>query len=157
MVNNPLRKLETFGQSLWLDYIRRQMITSGELHRLIEEDGLKGVKSNPAIFEKAIAGSHDYDEAIQDLAERDKSVQDIYETLTVQDVQLAADVFLPLYEKLKGRDGFVSLELNPHLARDAEGTIDEARRLWRELTHPNVFIKVLRERNVIKTKDGSEP
>ena len=142
MVNNPLRKLETFGQSLWLDYIRRQMITSGELHRLIEEDGLKGVTSNPAIFEKAIAGSHDYDEAIQDLAERDKSVQDIYETLTVQDVQLAADVFLPLHEKLKGRDGFVSLELNPHLARDTEGTIAEARRLWGELNHPNVFIKV---------------
>ena len=96
MVNNPLIKLQTFGQSLWLDYIRRQMITSGELHRLIEEDGLKRVMSNPTIFENAIAGSHDYDEAIQALAERDKSVQDIYETLTVQDVQLAADVFLPL-------------------------------------------------------------
>lgn len=141
-MNNPLKKLETFGQSLWLDYIRRQMITSGELRRLIEEDGLKGVTSNPAIFEKAIAGSHDYDEAVRDLAAREKSALEIYETLTVRDVQMAADVFLPLHERLKGRDGFVSLELNPHLARDTEGTIAEARRFWRDLNRPNVFVKV---------------
>ena len=123
MQNNPLRNLETFGQSLWLDYIRRELITSGDLRRLIEEDGLKGVTSNPAIFEKAIAGSRDYDTAIRDLAAREASLQDTYEALTVRDVQMAADVFLPLFEKLKGQDGFVSLEINPHLARDTEGSI----------------------------------
>ena len=142
MQNNPLRNLETFGQSPWLDYIRRHLITSGELRQLIEEDGLKGVTSNPAIFEKAISGSQDYDAAIRELAEKEKGVQATYEALTVRDVQMAADVFLPLFEKLKGQDGFVSLEVNPHLARDTEGTINEARRLWHELNRPNVLIKV---------------
>ncbi|MDD2902115.1 MAG: bifunctional transaldolase/phosoglucose isomerase [Syntrophales bacterium] len=142
MQNNPLRNLETFGQSLWLDYIRRHLITSGELRRHIEEDGLKGVTSNPAIFEKAISGSRDYDPAVQELAEKETGVQGTYEALTIRDVQMAADVFLPLYEKLKGQDGFVSLEVNPHLARDTEGTINEARRLWHELNRPNVLIKV---------------
>jgi transaldolase/glucose-6-phosphate isomerase len=140
--NNPLLRLEQLGQSLWLDYIRREMVTSGELRRLIEEDGLKGITSNPAIFEKAIAGSKDYDQAIRALAMRNKSVAEIYQTLTVEDVRWAAEVFLPLYEKLDGRDGFVSLEVNPHLARDPDGTIAEARRLWKEAERPNIFIKV---------------
>jgi transaldolase / glucose-6-phosphate isomerase len=142
MTKNPLRKLEEFGQSIWLDYIRRHLITSGELRRLIEEDGLKGVTSNPAIFEKAIAGSKDYDEAIRALAMENRSVGEIYQTLTAEDVQWAADVFFPLYEKLEARDGFVSLEVNPHLARDTEGTIAEARRLWKAAGRPNIFIKV---------------
>jgi transaldolase len=142
MTKNPLRKLEEFGQSIWLDYIRRQLITSGELRRLIEEDGLKGVTSNPAIFEKAIAGSNDYDEAIQALARQNKSVEEIYQAITVEDIQGAADVFSPLYEKLDGKDGFISLEVNPHLARDTEGTIAEARRLWKAVARPNIFIKV---------------
>lgn len=103
MQSNPLHHLETFGQSLWLDYIRRQLITSGELRRLMEEDGLKGVTSNPAIFEKAIAGSRDYDADIRYLAEKEQNVQATYEALTVRDVQMAADVFLPLFERLKGR------------------------------------------------------
>jgi transaldolase/glucose-6-phosphate isomerase len=139
---NPLLRLEQFGQSVWLDYIRRQMITSGELWRLIEEDGLKGITSNPAIFEKAMAGSKDYDQAIRALAMRNKSVAEIYQALTVEDVRRAADVFFPLYEKLDGRDGFVSLEVNPHLARDTAGTIAEARRLWKAAARPNIFIKV---------------
>jgi transaldolase/glucose-6-phosphate isomerase len=142
MRENPLRKLEHFGQSIWLDYIRRHMITSGDLRRLIEEDGLKGVTSNPAIFEKAIAGSKDYDEAIRALAIRNKSVEEIYQAITVEDVQWAAVVFFPLYDKLGGRDGFISLEVNPHLARDTEGTIAEARRLWKAAERPNIFIKV---------------
>ena len=142
MQSNPLRNLETYGQSLWLDYIRRELITSGDLRRLLEEDGLKGVTSNPAIFEKAISGSKDYDAAIRDLAQREEGLETTYESLTVRDVQMAADVFLPLFEKLKGQDGFVSLEINPHLARDTEGTINEARRLWHELNRPNVLIKV---------------
>jgi transaldolase len=111
MNKNPLRKLEDFGQSIWLDYIRRQMITSGELRRLIEEDGLKGMTSNPAIFEKAIAGSKDYDEDIRALAMQDKSPAEIYPVLTMEDIKLAADVFCPLYEKLDEKDGFVSLEV----------------------------------------------
>jgi transaldolase len=142
MNQNPLRKLEDFGQSIWLDYIRRQLITSGELRRLIEEDGLKGMTSNPAIFEKAIAGSEDYDEDIRALARQDQSPAEIYQVLTVEDIRLAAEVFSPLYEKLDGKDGFVSLEVNPHLARDTAGTIAEARRLWQAVERPNIFIKV---------------
>ena len=142
MQENPLRQLEKFGQSIWLDYIRRQMITSGELLRLIKEDGLKGVTSNPAIFEKAISGTKDYDEAIHALVQQKKSAADIYQALTVEDIQSAADVFFPLYEKIDGRDGFISLEVNPHLARDTAGTIAEARRLWQAVDRPNIFIKV---------------
>ena len=142
MGENPLVKLGTFGQSIWLDYIRRQMIESGELKKLIDADGLKGVTSNPSIFQKAIAGSTDYDQAIRTLARAGKSVQEIYETLTVEDVGQAADVFRPLYDKVDGTDGFVSLEVNPHLARDTDGTIAEARHLWQALNRPNVLIKV---------------
>ena len=139
---NPLRRLEQFGQSIWLDYIRRRMITSGELQRLIDEDGLKGITSNPAIFEKAIAKSQDYDEAMRAMVRQNKSVTEIYHDITVSDVQMAADKFLPLYNKLDGRDGFVSLEVNPHLARDTDGTISEARQLWQAVSRPNVLIKV---------------
>uniref|UniRef100_A0A7V6A5T0 Transaldolase n=1 Tax=Desulfobacca acetoxidans TaxID=60893 RepID=A0A7V6A5T0_9BACT len=140
--SNPLRRLEQFGQSIWLDYIRRQMITSGELQRLIDEDGLKGMTSNPAIFEKAIAGSTDYDEAIARLVRQNKSVLEIYHDLTVADVQMAADAFRPLYDRTDGQDGFVSLEVNPHLARNTEGTIAEARQLWAAVNRPNIMIKV---------------
>jgi len=142
MKSNPLLKLSTFGQSIWLDYIRRQMIDSGELQKLIDDDGLKGVTSNPAIFEKAIAGNRDYDDAIRTLARAGQSVADIYQGLTVEDVQRAADLFRPLYEKVAGKDGFVSLEVNPHLAHDTQGAIAEARRLWQALGRPNVLIKV---------------
>jgi transaldolase/glucose-6-phosphate isomerase len=142
MNQNPLRRLRDFGQSVWLDFIRRQMITSGELQQLIEEDGLCGVTSNPSIFDKAIAGSHDYDAAIRALALAGKTIEEIYEALTVEDVQRAADLFRPVYDALEGRDGFVSLEVNPHLADDTQGTIKEARRLWARLNRPNVLIKV---------------
>jgi transaldolase len=142
MKDNPLRKLGTLGQSIWLDYIRRDLIVSGELRRLIEEDGLRGMTSNPSIFEKAIADSHDYDEDIRALALEGKGVQAIYETLSQRDVQSAADEFRPLYDKTEGADGYVSLEVNPHLAHDTRGTMEEARRLWAALDRPNVFIKV---------------
>ena len=142
MGENPLVKLGTFGQSVWLDYIRRQMIESGELKKFIDADGLKGVTSNPSIFQKAIAGSTDYDGAIRTLVQAGKSVKEIYETLTVEDVGQAADVFRPLYDRVDGKDGFVSLEVNPHLAHDTDGTIAEARHLWQALTRPNVLIKV---------------
>ena len=142
MKENPLIKLTSLGQAIWLDYISRQMIDSGELRGLIDEDALHGMTSNPAIFEKAIAGSRDYDDDIRFLAREGKSIQEIYEALTVTDVQRAADVFRPRFDKLHGADGFVSLEVNPHLAHDTHGTIAEARRLWDKLDRPNVFIKV---------------
>ena len=142
MKENPLLQLSTFGQSIWLDYIRRQMIDSGELKKLIDEDGLKGITSNPSIFQKAIAGSTDYDEAIRTLAQAGADVEAIYQALTVEDVQRAADLFRPLYDRVEGKDGFVSLEVNPHLAHDTPGTVAEARRLWQALSRPNVLIKV---------------
>jgi transaldolase len=140
--NNPLKQLETFGQSIWLDYIRRDLISGGELKRLIQEDGLRGMTSNPAIFEKAIVDSHDYDEDIRGMAVEGKNAKDIYEALSQRDVQSAADVFRPLYDRTDGKDGYVSLEVNPHLAHDTDGTLQEARRLWGALNRPNVFIKV---------------
>ena len=142
MKENPLLKLTSLGQSIWLDYISRQLIVSGELQRLIDADGLRGVTSNPSIFDKAISGSRDYDADIRQMAGEGRSIEEIYEALTVADVQRAADVFRPLYDRLAGADGFISLEVNPHLAHDTPGTIAEARRLWGKLNRPNVFIKV---------------
>jgi len=139
---NPLSKLITFGQSVWLDYIRRDLIVSGELRRLIDEDGLRGMTSNPSIFEKAIADSPVYDSDIQSMVLKGKSVKAIYESLSQLDVQGAADEFRPLYDKTEGTDGYVSLEVNPHLAHDTGGTMEEARRLWTVLNRPNVLIKV---------------
>jgi len=142
MKNNPLIELSTLGQSIWLDYIRRDLIVSGGLRQLIDEDGLRGMTSNPSIFEKAIVESHDYDEAIRTMALNGKGAKEIYEALSQHDVQSAADEFRPLYNLTKGKDGYVSLEVNPHLAHDTHGTIEEARRLWGALNRPNVFIKV---------------
>ena len=140
---NPLQQLGTYGQSIWLDYIRRGLITSGELARLVREDGLKGVTSNPAIFEKAIAGSTDYAEALRSLEEnRDLGVMTIYEQLAIRDIQDAAGVLRPVYDQTKRRDGYVSLEVSPYLARDTEKTIAEARRLWKAVGRENVMIKV---------------
>ena len=142
MKHNPLQRLAAFGQSIWLDYIRRDLIGSGELQRLIENDDLRGITSNPAIFEKAITDSHAYDTAIRDLAQQGNSAEAIYETLSQQDVQSAADAFRPLYDRTNGKDGYVSLEVNPHLAHNTDGTLQEARRLWAALNRPNVFIKI---------------
>ncbi len=142
MNNNPLRQLESLGQSIWLDYIRRDLIAGGELRRLIEEDGLRGMTSNPAIFEKAIMESQDYDAEIGSLALAGKSANEIYEAITQRDVRSAADEFRSLYDRNDAEDGYVSLEVNPHLAYDSDGTLQEARRLWSALNRPNVFIKV---------------
>lgn len=139
---NPLVELKKFGQSIWLDYIKRSLITSGELHMMIAEDGLAGMTSNPAIFEKAIVESHDYDDDIRVMKRGGKTALEIYNDLTVKDIQMAADAFRPVFEATKGADGYVSLEVNPHLAHDTENTIEEARRLWAELKRPNVCIKV---------------
>jgi transaldolase len=142
MKKNQLIELESLGQSVWLDYIRRDLITSGELGKLIDEDGLSGITSNPAIFEKAISGSHDYDKEIEEMIKEGKDTKSIYEAISIKDVMMAADEFRSLYDKTDGRDGFVSLEVNPHLAHETDATIEEARRLWKALNRPNVFIKV---------------
>ncbi len=142
MKNNPLKQLGALGQSIWLDYIRRDLIASGDLRRLIEEDGLRGMTSNPSIFEKAIVESHDYDADIRAMVLQGKDAEAIYEVLSQDDVRSAAGEFRPLYDKTDGKDGYVSLEVNPHLARDTNGTIKEARRLWAALDRPNVLIKV---------------
>jgi len=142
MKDNPLRQLSALGQSIWLDYIERDLIASGELRRLIKEDGLRGITSNPSIFEKAIGGCHEYDDDIRIMVLEGKDIKAIYEALSQRDVQSAADEFRPLYDKIEGRDGYVSLEVNPHLAHDTTGTLEEARRLWTSLKRPNVLIKV---------------
>lgn len=142
MGDNPLKRLGAFGQSIWLDYIRRDLMAGGGLRRLIEADGLRGLTSNPAIFEKAIADSRDYDPEIRELALKGEGTEAIYEALTQRDVRGAADEFRPLYDGTDGQDGYVSLEVNPHLAHNTKGTIAEARRLWSALDRPNVMIKV---------------
>jgi transaldolase len=142
MKSNPLKKLESLGQSVWLDYISKDLFAGGRLRRLIEEDGISGLTSNPAIFEAAIAGGTLYDADIELLAGEGKGPEEIYETLARRDVQAAADALAPVYEKTAGRDGYVSLEVNPALAHDTAGTIREARRLWGSLARPNVMIKI---------------
>src|SRR5687768_8388191 len=128
MKENPLRKLQALGQSIWLDYTRRDLIVTGKLRRMIEEDGLSGMTSNPSIFEKAIAHDDYYDDEIREMAFHGRSPISIYETLSQKDIQSAADAFRPVYDQTQGRDGYVSLEVNPHLAHDTRGTIVEARR-----------------------------
>ena len=130
MKNNPLIDIQALGQSIWQDFISREVIRTGALRRRIEEEGLRGVTSNPAIFNEAIGGSQDYDDDIRELARQGKSTVQIYETLTVRDVGDAADLLRPLYDESEGRHGFVSLEVNPHLARDIDGTLSEARHLF---------------------------
>ena len=136
-----LHQLADLGQAIWFDYIRRSFITSGDLQALIDE-GLRGVTSNPTIFEKAIAGSTDYDDALHRLVEEGKTVEEIYEELALDDIRQAADLLHPVYDETDGADGYVSLEVSPNLAYDTEGTIAEARRLFAALGRPNVMIKV---------------
>lgn len=139
-----LAELLAHGQSPWLDYIRRSLITSGELRRMVEEDGITGVTVNPTIFDKAIAGSQDYDAPLKELLTREPGLEPaaLYERLAVQDVTLAADVLRPVFNRTHGADGFVSLEVAPGLAHDTAGTVTEARRLWKEVARPNLLIKV---------------
>src|SRR5262245_8294169 len=154
---NPLIEVGKLGQSIWYDNIRRALIDSGDLAQKIgarpsgvtstlgqkvEGDGLRGVTSNPTIFEKAITGSTDYDEAMRRLVAEGKSADEIYEALVVEDIQRAADLFKPVYARTGKLDGYVSLEVSPLLARDTEGTIAEAKRLWTKLGRPNVMIKI---------------
>jgi transaldolase len=142
METNPLLKINELGQSIWLDFLSRNLLTTGQLQELVEHDGLAGVTSNPAIFKEAIADSQAYDEAIRILIQEGKEAAEIYQTLTVEDVRWAADVLRSVYNHTAGEDGFVSLEVSPHLAYNTPGTIEEARRLWAAVDRPNLFIKV---------------
>ncbi|NDJ62155.1 MAG: transaldolase, partial [Chloroflexi bacterium] len=136
-----LHELTALGQSIWIDYIRRAFITSGEMKTLVEQ-GVRGVTSNPTIFEKAIAGSSDYDSELKSLVDAGKSAGEIYEALATEDIKLAADIFRPVYDESNGDDGYISLEVSPTLAHDTDGTIAEARRLFDLLARPNIMIKV---------------
>lgn len=142
MAKNPLWELHQYGQSLWLDNIRRGLITAGELARMIEEDGIVGVTSNPTIFEKAIGGSTDYDAAMRALVDQGLNADQILEALIFEDIRLATDLLRPLYERSEGRDGFVSIEVSPHLAHDTQATTEQARRYWRAVDRPNLMVKV---------------
>jgi len=140
---NPLKQLLNYGQSMWLDYIRRDLFTTGKLTQMITEDGLRGMTSNPSIFEKAIADSSLYDDLLHSLAARkDLNAIGIYEQIAIRDIQDAADALRPVYEESKFRDGYVSLEVSPYLARKTPETMDEARRLWKAVKRENVMIKV---------------
>jgi transaldolase/glucose-6-phosphate isomerase len=140
---NALRQLETCGQSLWLDYLKRSLIGKGELRVLVERDGLKGVTSNPSIFEKAIGETDEYADALKQFqALGDHSISEIYEHLAIDDIRAAADVLYPVYEQTEGRDGYISLECSPYLANDTEGTVGEALRLWEAVARPNLMVKV---------------
>jgi transaldolase len=139
---NPLHQLHPLGQSVWLDYIRREILENGELEAMIARYDLRGVTSNPSIFEEAIAKSDDYDGAMEELAADGADASRAYETLAVQDIRRACDLFRPVYEAAGGHDGFVSLEVSPELAHSAEETLEEARRLWKAVDRPNLMVKV---------------
>jgi transaldolase len=139
---NPLRGLLEYGQSPWMDYVRRDLLTSGALKKLIQEDGLMGMTSNPTIFEKAITGSKDYSDILESPEAKKLDAKGVYEKIAIRDVQDATDIFKPVYQQTKRRDGYVSLEVSPLLANDTQGTIAEARRLWKSVDRENVMIKV---------------
>jgi len=142
-VANRLVELSQLGQSVWLDNIRRDLLTTGALRRMVEQDGLGGVTSNPAIFEKAIVGSNDYSDILGELQQnKDLDAKAIYERIAIRDIQDAADVLRVVYDRTKRRDGYVSLEVSPFLANETKGTIEEARRLWKAVNRPNLMIKI---------------
>jgi transaldolase len=139
---NPLHDLHGHGQSVWLDYIRREILENGELQAMIARYDLRGVTSNPTIFEEAIGKSDDYDAAFQELAAEGSDADKAYERVAVQDIQRACDLFRPIYDAAGGHDGFVSLEVSPELAHSGRGTLEEARRLWEAVSRPNLMVKV---------------
>ncbi len=138
---NNIQKLAELGQSIWIDNIQRKMLTGGGLQAMIDE-GLLGMTSNPTIFEKAIGGSSDYDEAMRPLVAQGATAEQIYDALTLEDVGMAADIFRPVFDRTQGKDGYVSIEVSPKLAHDTAGTLADARRLWQTLQRPNVMIKI---------------
>src|SRR2546421_7604704 len=141
-MSNPLTDLAKVGQSIWFDQMERKLVTTGRLQQMIDEDDLRGLTSNPTIFEKAIAGSEDYDAQLRELAAQNKSRDEIYDELVLTDIADAADVFRPVYDRNNGSDGFVSIEVLPTIAADTKATIAEAKRLFSRLNRPNVMVKI---------------
>jgi transaldolase/glucose-6-phosphate isomerase len=139
---NPLKGLLAYGQSPWMDYIRRDLLTGGGLQKMIDNDGLRGMTSNPAIFEKAISSSKDYADIIDSPEAKKLDAKGVFEKIAIRDVQQACDIFRPVYNESRTRDGYVSLEVSPTLANDTQATMDEARRLWKVVNRPNVMIKI---------------
>lgn len=139
---NPLNKIQEHGQSIWLDLLDREIMNSGKLQSLIDDDDLRGLTSNPSIFEKAISGSDDYDDDIAKLSKKEDNNSAIFFDMAITDIQRAADIFKPVYDKTEGKDGFVSLEVSPYLALDTDGTIEQARDLWKRVNRKNVMIKI---------------
>jgi transaldolase len=139
---NPLRRLKDFGQSVWLDYIRRDLLPSAQFRRMIDEDGLDGMTSNPTIFDKAIDGSKDYDDQLAQLVRAGRNIDEIYEALTTEDIKAAADKLRPIYDSSEGRTGYVSYEVSPLLAHDTQGTVAAAHRYFKLIDRPNLMIKV---------------
>ncbi len=142
MARNSLLEIKKLGQSVWLDNLSRPLLTTGALARLVREDGISGITSNPKIFKDAMTGGEAYDEALARLARQGRPTTEIYESLAIQDIQDACDLLAPAYQESDGTDGFVSLEVSPHLARDTAGTVAEARRLWGTVDRPNLLIKI---------------
>src|SRR5438477_2526750 len=138
----PAARLNEFGQSAWLDLIGRKLIHSGQLARMVEEDGIRGVTANPAIFEKAIVESDEYDDQLKTLIERGNTPLEIYEAIAIDGVRSACDALRPLFDRLQGRDGFVSLEVSPYIARDTKATVQEAKRFWGSVDRANLFIEI---------------
>jgi len=139
---NRIKALGQAGQSIWLDFMQRNLVTTGELQGLIQNDGIAGLTSNPTIFQKAVEASQDYDDLFTKMASEGKTVVQVYDALTLRDIQDAARIFHPVWESTQHRDGYCSLEVSPKLARDTKGSIEEARRLWKALGAPNVMIKI---------------
>ena len=141
-MSESIKKLTALGQSLWYDNIQRKLLVNGELKAMIERGDIRGVTSNPTIFQNAIAKTNDYDAALTPLAWAGWDAEKIFWQLAIEDIQEACDLFLPLYEKTKGGDGYVSLEVSPYLARDTEGTIKQAQELWNRVNRPNLMVKI---------------
>jgi transaldolase/glucose-6-phosphate isomerase len=139
---NPLKGLLAYGQSVWMDYIRRDLLTGGGLKQMIADDGLRGMTSNPTIFEKSINGSNLYDDILNSAEAKSLNAKGLFEKIAIRDVQDACDIFRPVYDESKHRDGYVSLEVSPYLANDTAGTLEEARRLWKAVNRPNLMVKV---------------
>src|SRR5712692_1628821 len=141
-MTNPLVELQKLGQSPWHDNIRRQLLTSGVLQKMVKDRDITGLTSNPTIFEHAIADSTDYDDTIETLARRGETASEIFDALSIEDIRDAADVFAPVFKRTKGADGYVSIEVGPAFAADTAGTIKEARRLWKAVDRPNLMVKI---------------
>ena len=141
-MTNPLVELQKLGQSPWHDNIRRELLTSGKLKKMVRDGAITGLTSNPTIFEQAIAQSDDYDEAIEQLARKGRNAEQIFDALSIEDIRAAADVFAPVFKRTKGGDGYVSIEVAPKYAHDTAATIKEARRLWKAVNRPNLMVKI---------------